>query len=113
MPVYAYKCDCKRSHKFDTVRSIADRAAPIICPTCGCSAAFDSVGSMQGSHSTDQEYHTPVYSSSLGVPPNQIKEAQKKFPHHEFTPDGRMVLRSHAQRNRVMKELGFRDFDGY
>lgn len=64
-------------------------------------------------HSTDQEYDKPVFSNALGIHPNQIPEATRRFPHHEYAPDGRMILRSHAQRKRVMKELGFFDRDGY
>jgi hypothetical protein len=52
-------------------------------------------------------------SNALGVAPNQIAEMQKKFPHHRFAPDGRMIFRSHQERNRVLKDLGFVDKDGY
>jgi hypothetical protein len=58
---------------------------------------------------TDPGYQTPILSDALGVHPSQIAEAQSKFPHHNFTPDGRMVIRSHTERNRILKELGFHD----
>lgn len=111
MPTYAYRCE--KGHVTDHFRSISNRDEPAPCPLCGQVAPRDVVASMEGQASTDQEYATPVYSRGLGVPPNQIREAQQKFPHHNFTPDGRMILTSHNQRKRVLKELGFFDKDGY
>lgn len=61
---------------------------------------------------TDRGYQTPILSEALGVNPSQINEAKQRFPHHNFTPDGRMILSSHTERRQVLKELGFRDWDG-
>lgn len=113
MPVYTFKClVCGRSH--DELRTIANRDLPSPCPFPRCDGACerDVVESMRV-NSTDQEYGTPLLSEALGVHPGQIKEAQKRFPHHEFHPDGRMIIRSHASRNRIMRELGFVDRDGF
>lgn len=113
MPVYVYKCDvCGRTE--DRVLSVAERDNGVIqCPNALCSGATRRDFASEHVHSTDQEYHTPVYSNALGINPIQIPEAMKRFPHHEYTPDGRMVFRSHAQRNRVLKELGWVDKDGF
>lgn len=111
MPTYTYKC--KAGHHHDRIRTIGDRDAICPCPKCGKRAKRDVVASMEGQASTDQEYVTPVYSNALAVPPSQIRQAQKRFPHHEFAPDGRMILRSHNHRKRVMRELGYMDRDSY
>lgn len=115
MPVYCYVCrNC--DHRVERLLPVDGRNDPHTCPAC--SLGDHSVNMVRDLHaeqvhSTDQEYHTPVYSSSLGINPAQIPEALRTFPHHEYAPDGRMILRSHAQRKRVMKELGFHDKDGY
>jgi hypothetical protein len=49
-------------------------------------------------------------SEALGVHPSQIDEARRRFPHHEFAPDGRMVIKSVAHRKKVLKELGYADY---
>jgi len=111
MPTYVFKCRaCEHSH--DEQRQISQRDEAATCPLCESRSERDVVASMRV-NSTDQEYSQPIYSNALGVPVNQIDQAKKTFPHHEFTPDGRMVLRSHAQRNRVMKDLGFFDRDSF
>lgn len=111
MPVYSFLCpQCGKNS--DHVLLVAQRQDDQPCPFCGnefCRRDFAA----EHVHSTDQGYQTPILSHSLGVAPNQIAEAQRNFPHHEFAPDGRMILRSHAQRKRVMKDLGFHDKDGY
>lgn len=113
MPVYVYKCTvCGHTH--DGLSTVGHRDLPRPCPQPQCDGACDrDVVASMTAHSTDQEYRQPIYSEALGVNPSQIADAQKRFPHHEFAPDGRMILRSHAQRGRVLKELGYRDWDGY
>lgn len=115
MPRYAY--ECALHHRLDQVRTIDDRDTPKLCPVCDeakvCTPLQrDVIGSMPV-HTTEKEYEKPIFSDALGVHPSQINEAKQKFPHHEFTPDGRMILRSHTQRNRAMKDLGYHDKDGY
>ena len=45
--------------------------------------------------------------------PGQIDEARRQFPHHRFTPDGRMILGSSAEKRTVLKDLGYADFGDY
>ncbi len=72
----------------------------ITCPQCGKPGTRFVEGAKTGCGST-------IYSESLGVAPNQIAEAKRKFPHHNFTPDGRMVIKGPAERRQVIKDLGF------
>jgi putative FmdB family regulatory protein len=112
MPVYEYKCTvCGKSH--EEVRQIRHRDLTSPCPEPQCDGACerDVVASM--SPHTDTGYQSPILSEALGVDPSQIADAQKRFPHHKFTPDGRMILESHQERSKVLKELGFRDWDSY
>jgi hypothetical protein len=74
-------------------------------------AGRDAVASMQPK--TDLGYDSPLLSDALGVHPSQIAEAKRRFPHHNFAPDGRMILGSHYERKRVLKDLGMHDRDSY
>jgi hypothetical protein len=115
MPTYDYVC-AACGHRETHITRIADRDTMFFHMECkvepGIIMPRDVVGSMPR-ETTEQEYDQPIYSDALGVHPSQIPDAQKKFPHHEFLGDGRMVIRSHTQRKRVLKELGMRDWDSY
>ncbi len=112
MPLYEYVCDTC-GHRLDEVRRIAIRTVPTPCPNPQCAGTcfFDPIASM--SPHTDTGYNQPILSEALGVDPTQIKEAQQRFPDHKFTPDGRMILESHGQRRKILKELGFRDWNAF
>lgn len=118
MPVYVYKCDVCGTTE-DHLRSIADRNELPPCPVCSHDTLHYPGGNFmerditaEGGH-TDTGYQTEILSEALGIDPTQISEAKKRFPHHNFAPDGRMILTSHGERKRVLKELGFRDWDSY
>ena len=108
MPIYGQVCPACL-HAFEDFRPISRCDNQPACPRCGKQSHRD--------YGTGSERHpgytTPLLSEALGVHASQIPEANKRFPDHEFTSDGRMVLRSHEQRQRVLKQLGFHDRDGY
>lgn len=111
MPTYEYVCGVC-GHREDQVRRIEERDDPADCPVCprplpGKTLERDVVGSMKAH--TDMGYQSPILSESLGVHPDQIPAMKRMYPHHNYTPDGRMVLSSHSERNKVLKELGFYD----
>lgn len=72
----------------------------ITCPKCEKPATRFVEGAKTGCGTT-------IYSESLGVTPGQVDEAKRRFPHHNFLPDGRMVLKGPAERRQVIKDLGF------
>lgn len=108
MPVYVYRCGvCGRTE--EQVRSINKRDDLRDCSACSDNRRpgtlfRDAVASMLP-HS-DAGFHKPLLSRSLGVPPEQIAEAKAQFPDHEFAPDGRMIIRSATEYDRVQKDLG-------
>lgn len=107
MPIYEYVClACYR--RADLVRAIADRNSLEVCPSCHAGFLERDVVASMKPH-TDTGYQSPILSDSLGIHPDQIGEATRRFPHHKFAPDGRMILESHQQRERVLKDLGFYD----
>lgn len=108
VPIYQYVCDtCGKTA--DEYREISDRDRPAGCLNGVCDGFVhrDVVGSMRPH--TDLGYQSPIYSDALGVHPDQIAEATARFPDHKFHPDGRMILSSHTERNRVLKDLGYFD----
>lgn len=111
MPTYSYRCGSEKCGiLFDESRSIADRDRPATCK-CGASARRAVVESMQAH--TDTGYQSEMLSDALGVHPDQIPEAQRRFPHHRFAPDGRMRIGSHGEFKRVLRELGFHDKNAF
>lgn len=127
MPVYVYKCDVCGTTE-DHIRRVADRNDLPPCPACTHDTKHYPGGNFmeevpdvqrmqrditaEGGH-TDTGYQNEILSEALGIDPSQISEAKKRFPHHNFAPDGRMILTSHGERKRVLRELGFRDWDSY
>lgn len=57
--------------------------------------------------SDQKDFTYEVHSEALGIHPSQIREAQQKFPHHRYLSDGRMVIGSLGERNRIARDLGF------
>jgi putative FmdB family regulatory protein len=116
VPKYEYVCD-KCGHREDQVRPISARDATEPCPACkrgrcigadpGGTLRRDVVASMRPH--TDLEYAVPIYSNAAGIHRDQIPEAKRRFPHHEFHPDGRMIFRSHQHRERCLKDIGMYD----
>jgi len=112
MPLYCYKCPvCNRPETMLRPMRESSAEGPM-CQQCSETSMVRDI-SAEHVNSTDQEYDRPVLSDSLGVHPSQIKDAQRRFQHHEFAPDGRMVIRSHNQYKKIRKELGFHDKAGY
>lgn len=77
----------------------------VTCPVCN-----QPVRRVRGPVPTRGETY---YSDALGVHPSQIAEAKQRFPDHDFTPDGRMVIRGHQHRKKVLKDLGMQDLNRY
>lgn len=111
MPVYTYYCrQCEES--FDEYRQIGDRDTPATCPNCGEPAYRDFLGSMQPARMADQ-WDKPLLSEAAGVDPSQIAAQKRRFPHHEFTPDGRMVFHNRGHMKRCLSDIGMADYDDY
>lgn len=115
MPTYEYECSvCK--HREDQVRTIAARDEVRHCPRCLAHAKVENqpgvmvrdVAASMRVH-TDTGYQQPIYSDSMGIEPSAVAQARRDNPHHEYTDDGRMVFRSHQQRERILRESGFVD----
>jgi putative FmdB family regulatory protein len=100
MPFYDYICSA--GHRQSLLRSMMDSNALTVCPECGKEMKRDwsTAVTVQG------EWVNPQYSEAAGVMPEQIAECKARFPHHEFTPDGRMIFRSRQHKTRCLKDIG-------
>jgi len=59
------------------------------------------------------DYRNPVLSDALAVHPEQVAQHRAAHPDIPILDDGRVVLKSHRDRQRILKKLGFHDRDGY
>lgn len=106
MPLYSFVCKC--GHAEDFFRPMAKSGDPCPCPKCGQPMDRDVVAEHGASRHAECEEQ---YSDAAGVHPSQIAEAKARFPHHEFTPDGRMIFRGQRHKERCLKDLGFVEYD--
>ena len=109
MPIYTYSCkECGAEP--EEIRPVAECEEDLECPECG-GVAKRTIGN---AHTTEQAFDRPVLSRSLAIPcPKQRAQMQKLHPDRKYLPDGRLVIKSHAQRNKILKEEGYVDHDGY
>lgn len=73
------------------------------CPTCGKEAKVVP----PDRNAEAQEYE----SVALGIHPTQIAEAREKFPHHRFLSNGNMLIKGQREKDRVLKDLGYVEYD--
>lgn len=109
MPVYCFKCR-KCGASVERLRPMRDSGQ---LETCGCGYLMSRDLTAETLGSTDLPYATPVQSDAMGIHPSAIPTFRKAHPHIEVNREGQIVLRSHRERKRVMKELGYHDRAGY
>ena len=102
MPIYDYVCEKCGSPHTEITTSIKEDVPTV--EHCG-----QPMDRNYRTRSFSAGYSKPILSEGLGVMPNQVKDAMKLHPNREYTPDGRLVMRSHADRERYLKEDGFHD----
>jgi hypothetical protein len=103
MPEYRYTCGaCGKARREITVSITEKVPSPRCCRRVMGRDYRSNVSFKAG-------YDKPILSDGLGVMPNQIPEAMTLHPDREYLPDGRLVMRSHTDRNRYLKEDGYHD----
>jgi putative FmdB family regulatory protein len=108
MPVYIYRCGhCQ--HTQEAYRQVSQRHAPFACEIC----TQPTKKIIAPVHSTEMNYQKEILSDAMGVPAGQVNEHRKTFPNIPITDDGRVIVRSHAERKRFLKQLGMRDKDSF
>jgi putative FmdB family regulatory protein len=109
MPVYCYKCEKCGSVQDEYFKRAGKKF--VKCNLCGEKSSRDL--SSQFVNSPEKEYDRPVLSEAMGVHANQVAQHRQDHPDIPITDDGRVICRSHAERKRIMKKLGFIDRDSY
>ena len=54
-------------------------------------------------------YDRPILSDALGLHPSTADAERAKHPDREYTPNGRLIIRSHQDRERYLREDGYHD----
>ncbi|MCC7147131.1 MAG: hypothetical protein IT443_11855 [Phycisphaeraceae bacterium] len=120
MPVYCFKCP-QCGHRIDEFRRMKDFDAPgPLCQRCqlkpptGASASVPMLRDVVAEHAAVRgDYATPILSDAMGCAPDQVAEHRRVYPDIPITDDGRVILTSHNQRKKVMRQLGMRDRAAY
>lgn len=87
-----------------------------ICPTHGAFERFvwdSDTGKVKcecGAHAPREQataggFRT-MYSDAMGVHPSQVAEHRQKFPDIPLTDDGRVIIKSAKENERICKRLG-------
>ncbi len=111
MPIFSYKCEMCGYITDEYFKSADSRERYISCNLCGNRAKYN-IGA-QTVNSTEQDYAKPVLSETIGVQPHQVQDHKRAYPDVPITPDGRVIMKSHAERKRILKRLGYMDRDSY
>lgn len=105
IPEYSFRCR-KCNITFRELTTIANRNKLITCE-CGGAAKRDVDAELAYSGKgvkwvTENER----WSTSMGVPAEQVGEFRKRFPNSVYRDDGRLLIRDRKDKKRQMKERG-------
>lgn len=101
MPIYVFTC--KSGHITEVFRHKPKPPLVARCNTCRKPATRSL--SLERAGKTDCVVRVR-YSDAMGINPDMIPEAMKKFPDSNYLPDGRLIVRSRADKKKKMKERG-------
>jgi hypothetical protein len=104
MPIYVFRCECGQVQ--EVFRHHPD--SPRRGPRCSCGKTPRRSFRDETVHA-ETDWTEPLLSESMGVMPNQVAEHRRRFPDINMTDDGRVIIKSRAEKRRVMKTLGFHE----
>ena len=105
MPMYNYYCPV--CGNFDIVTTIAKRNEKTECLKCGKLCDRDIENELQTCGAFDETCKEHVrWSSSMGVNPNRIAEAERKYPGSRYSPDGRLEIIGRKDKLKKLKQRG-------
>lgn len=105
MPIYEYICP--QGHEHEELMSGYNPPDSPACPQCGAYCRRNR--SAEYVH-TDCMDH-PRWSEAMGVNPDQIPEAMRRFPGSTYDSEGRLLVKNRADKKKKMKERGYIEFD--
>lgn len=98
MPLYSYICPDK--HKFDLYRPVSECKQLTKCPECGKVCRRDYSGYFVAPP------NNPRWSNAMGVMPEQIAAAKKRYPGSEYDSEGRLLIKNRQHKKQEMKRRG-------
>lgn len=105
MPFYEYICPDKHEHqRFYPHCSPAKRPT---CPTCKKKSRRNYRKEAKYTDCVDR----PRWSDAMGVHPDQIPEAMRRFPGSQYNSEGQLLVESRADKKKKMKERGYVELD--
>jgi len=110
MPAYVASCDkCGRIFRYFSC--INDRNLIQVCE-CGqfCERDVQAELACMGNFDATMKSN-PRWSTSMGVPANQVKQFSKRFPDSTYSPDGRLLIKNRVDKLRQMKERFMIEYD--
>lgn len=81
---------------------------PQVCPDCGYKwyrvrfCAEEKRDDSKGVNYYEQDH--PRWSTSMGVPANQVNDFRKRFPNSTYSDDGKLYIKNRADKTRQRKE---------
>lgn len=101
-------CSCNFEQYYE------DGNSPAICPNCDSkwyrlTFCKDEVRDNKGVNWYEKD--NPRWSTSMGVPANQVEQFRRRFPNSTYSDDGKLLIKNRADKKRQMKERGFVEYD--
>jgi len=88
---------------------------PVACPACGGKwYRLRFCGDQPRARETGANLYEKGnirWSTSMGVPANQVEQFRERFPDSVYSPDGRLQVKSRAHKKKLMAERGFVEYD--
>lgn len=92
---------------------------PKVCPECGerirsCRIQFNYKDHLQFKQKAGVDglmKENPRWSKAMGVNPETIPEAMRRFPDRTYNAEGDLLVRNRAHKVRLMRENGVVEFD--
>lgn len=114
MPMYGYRCR-KCDTVFRDLNTISKRDDPVDCEVVGCSGTadrdMDAELSLSRGRSPKWVTENERWSRSMGVPPKQVAEFRKRFPHSTYNDKGDLLVKDRKDKLRQMKERDMGELD--
>lgn len=91
-----------------------DDGSPIVCPDCNgkwyrLTFCKDEVRENKGVNWYEKDNER--WSTSMGVPANQVEQFSKRFPNSTYSKDGRLLIKNRADKKRQMSERFMVEYD--
>jgi len=83
---------------------------PKCCPDCGSKSfrvRYNPKDKLENEFVNITYSENERWSTSMGVPENQVNDFRKRFPNSTYSDDGRLLIKNRPDKLRQMKERGF------